>query len=95
MLFPAFYLLDLPYCPSINVGGVVVMLTYTTKQLAEELHTSRNYIDDLRKSGLLQGIKKGNAYIYYEEEVKKLLEQATGHDLSNKQKMDEFRRFIK
>lgn len=60
------------------------MLTYTTKQLAEELHTDRNLIDVLRQEGALQGIKKGNGYIYSDDEVHEFLHRFTGFDISNR-----------
>ena len=60
------------------------MLTYTTKQLATELNTSRNLIDILRQEGCLVGIKKGNGYIFTSKEVDEFLERFTGYDISNR-----------
>lgn len=59
------------------------MLTYSTTDLAHELHTDRNKIDSLRNAGLLRGIKIGKGYIYPEEEVKRFLNESLGSDLSN------------
>lgn len=59
------------------------MLSYSTTDLAHELHTDRNKIDNLRKAGLLRGIKIGKGYIYPEEEVKRFLKENLGADVSN------------
>jgi len=59
------------------------MLTYTTNELAKELHTSRNHIDMMRRLGLLTGIKKGHAYIFDEQMVMAFLNEARGKDISN------------
>lgn len=49
------------------------MLTWSTSDLARELHTDRNKIDNLRNAGLLHGIKIGKGFVFPEEEVKRFL----------------------
>lgn len=60
-------------------------LTYTTAELAAELHCDRHKIDSLRKSGVLHGIKRGKTYIFWEKEVTKALQALTEMraDISN------------
>ena len=58
-------------------------LVYTTKELADELHTSSDKIDLLRRAGAIKGIKKGKGFIFTIEEVKDFLERFKGADLSN------------
>ena len=59
------------------------MLSYSTTDLAHELHTDRNKIDALRNAGLLRGIKIGKGYIYPEDEVKRFLDENLDSDVSN------------
>ena len=60
-------------------------LTYTTAELADELHCDRHKIDSLRKKGILQGIKRGKTYIFWEKEVTQMLRTLTElqADISN------------
>jgi len=60
-------------------------LTYTTAELAEELHCDRHKIDSLRRAGILQGIRKGKTYIFWEREVTQALKTLTElqADISN------------
>jgi excisionase family DNA binding protein len=60
-------------------------LTYTTEELAEGLHTSRNLIYILQSEGALVGIRKGKTYIYPAKEVDQFLADYTGLEISNKE----------
>lgn len=64
------------------------MLAFTTNQLAEELHTSRNKIDYLRNVGILKSIKMGNGYIFPMFEVDRFLHECMNEDLSNEFTID-------
>lgn len=58
-------------------------LVYTTQELADELHTSPDKVDLLRRAGAIKGIKKGKGFIFSMDEVKTFLERFKGADLSN------------
>ena len=49
------------------------MLTYTTEQLAEELHCDRHKVDALRRAGILLGIRRGKTFIFYGAQVRDAL----------------------
>lgn len=49
------------------------MLTYTTEQLAEELHCDRHKVDALRRAGIFQGIRKGKTFIFYDLQIRDAL----------------------
>lgn len=49
------------------------MLTYTTEQLAEELHCDRHKVDALRRAGILLGIRRGKTFIFYDAQVRDAL----------------------
>ena len=58
------------------------LLTLTSQQVADQLHTSRNFIYKLKKYGLLEGIQKGRETIYSTKEVQaKELAERTGGDI--------------
>lgn len=67
------------------------MLTWSTSDLAEALHTDRHKIDYLRAVGLLHGIKISKGYIYPQSEVDRFLNDMMDKDLSNKDAIDEVR----
>ena len=56
-------------------------LVYTTEELADELHTHAHRINDLRRLGAIEGIKKGTGWIYSAEEVNRFLKEYKGADL--------------
>ena len=56
-------------------------LVYTTEELADELHTHTHRINDLRRLGAIEGIKKGVGWIYSYDEVKRFLKDYKGADL--------------
>ena len=56
-------------------------LVYTTEELANELHTHVHRINDLRRLGAINGIKKGTGWIYPAEEVRRFLKDYQGADL--------------
>lgn len=58
------------------------MKVYTVEELAEELGTSKNYIYNLRKAGLLRFMKLGR-WKAREEDVEKFLEWAVGKDVTD------------
>jgi excisionase family DNA binding protein len=62
-------------------------LAYTTEEVATLLRTHRNKIDQLRKNGLISGIKLGKGFIYAASEVQSFLDRYAGEDLSNEQAM--------
>lgn len=65
------------------------MLSYSTTDLARELHTDRNKIDLLRNSGLIHGIKIGRGYIFPKQEVDRFLHDLLDQDLSNPESIEE------
>lgn len=67
------------------------MLTWSTSDLARELHTDRNKIDNLRNAGLLHAIKIGKGFVFPEEEVKRFLREMLDKDISNQESIDEVR----
>ena len=71
-------------------------ITLTTKEVAEQLCTSRNMVDTLRQEGAIIGIKKGNGYIFHYKEIERFVEEFTGLDMSNReairQSLNEIRR---
>lgn len=55
------------------------MVTYTTEELQDFLHCGVCKLIQLRKAGLLTGVKLGKGYIYTKEEIDKFLrEQKNG-----------------
>lgn len=60
-------------------------LVFTTAELAEELHMTTDKVNLLRKVGLIEGIKKGNTYIFSRLEVERFLQVYKGADLSNEE----------
>ena len=67
------------------------MLTWSTSDLARELHIDRNKIDNLRNVGLLHAIKIGKGFVFPEEEVKRFLREMLDKDISNQESIDEVR----
>lgn len=58
-------------------------LAYTSDELASALGLSdRRKVDELRKAGVLQGIKVGRGYIYPRSEAERFLTDYLGEDLS-------------
>ena len=56
------------------------MLLYTTAQLCEELHTSRDTLRMLREEGALPAYNMGGSagFTYYESDVREFLERFRG-----------------
>lgn len=61
---------------------------YTTEELGEALHVSREKIRWLRKAGLLQGARLGHGFIYDVMNVRKFFDECAGFDLSSKEKIE-------
>lgn len=59
------------------------MVTYTTEELADLLKTNRHMIGNLKRYGIIKGMKIGKNTIYSEDEVKEFLQEYRGADLSN------------
>ena len=67
------------------------MLTYTTEQLAEELHCDRHKVDALRRAGIFQGIRRGKTFIFYDAQVRETLSTLAEMqaDISNEDRIKE------
>lgn len=61
---------------------------YTTEELVEELHVSREKIRWLRQSGLLRGTKLGHGFVYGIISIRSFFEDCAGFDLSTKEKIE-------
>lgn len=51
-------------------------LTMTSDEVAEELHCSVEYVNELRRSHKLRGVKKGKIYIYSRKAVEDYISYA-------------------
>ena len=61
------------------------MLTYTTKELCKELHTSRDTLQMLREEGALIAYNSGRrGFLYYERDVREFLERFRGKSFTNR-----------
>ncbi len=58
------------------------MKVYTVEELAEKLGTSKNYVYNLRKAGLLKFMKLGRWKVR-EQDVEEFLEWAVGKDVTD------------
>ena len=59
------------------------MLTWSTSDLARELHTDRNKIDNLRNTVLLHSIKILKGFVFPEQELNRFLRQMLHNYISN------------
>ena len=60
---------------------------YSTADLVRILRTSEDVIRELRRSGLLEGIRIGHGFIYGSEQVREFLRKYKGYDLSSAEKI--------
>ena len=58
-------------------------LVYTTEELATKLKTYPEKINQLRRWGAIEAIKKGSGYIFTRRSVDRFLEVFDGTDISN------------
>ncbi len=67
------------------------MLTFTTKELCAELHTSRDTLRMLREEGALPAYDMGGSagYLFYEADVRQFLERFRGKCFTKRQKVKE------
>jgi hypothetical protein len=63
------------------------LLTLTSQQVADQLHTSRNFIYKLKKYGLLEGIQKGRETIYSTKEVSALIDNLKGLSIGDEEEI--------
>lgn len=61
------------------------MLTYSTKELCRELHTSRTTLQMLREEGALIAYNGGtHGYLFYENDVREFLERFRGKNFTDR-----------
>ena len=58
-------------------------LVYTTEELTDKLKTYPEKINQLRRCGALEAIKKGSGYIFTKRSVDRFLDLFDGTDISN------------
>lgn len=63
------------------------MTLYTTDDLCHKFLVNRNYLTNLRKADILKGCKIGNKYLYLDDEVRQMMKDYKGLDLSNYEAM--------
>lgn len=63
------------------------VLTYTTSQLCDELHTSRDTLRMLREEGALLAYDVGGStgFTYYEKDVREFLERFRGKKFTSRE----------
>lgn len=59
-------------------------ITYTEYELQDVLKCKIKRVRQLRKMGILRGIKIGKSYVYHESEIKDLFDKYRGKDLPTK-----------
>ena len=60
---------------------------YTTVEVAEMLDCDKRRIGDMRKHGLLKGIRTGHGYVYAQSELEEWYSTYRGFDLGNEEKI--------
>ncbi len=60
---------------------------YTTVEVAEMLDCDKRRIGDMRKHGLLKGIRTGHGYVYTQSELEEWYRTYRGFDLGNEEKI--------
>ena len=60
---------------------------YTTAEVAEMLDCNVRRIGDMRRHGLLKGIRTGHGYVYAQTELEEWYRTFRGFDLSNTEKI--------
>lgn len=58
-----------------------IQVTYSEQELTEVLKCSKRRIEELRKMGVLQGVKTAKGYVYHNDEIAKLFEKWKGKEL--------------
>ncbi len=53
-------------------------MTLTTDEVAEELHTTRSYVSELRNKRKLKAFKIGKRYLYPRKDVERYIEREVG-----------------
>ena len=56
-------------------------ITFTEKELEDVLHIKQRRIAELRKRGILNGVKIGKSYIYHNSEIKRFFERYEGKEI--------------
>lgn len=67
-----------------------IQVTYSEQELTEVLKCSKRRVEDLRKLGLLQGVKTAKGYVYHNDEIALFFENWKGKELpATKEKTEE------
>ena len=67
--------------PTERIKSMQIQVTYSEQELTEVLKCSKRRIEELRKMGVLQGVKTAKGYVYHNDEIAKFFEKWKGKEL--------------
>ena len=79
-------------CAKTVTKKLTKMVTYTTNEVAQILHTSRRTLQMLREEGALEGIK-GRSYLYTDDALRQFTELFKGRSFTSRKDVREVMKY--